>query len=63
MRPMDVDMVCYILAGTFTIAKDGQEPFDVKEGDFYDCGKGTMEVATNIGDTVGIHRIALLMPA
>lgn len=60
---MDMDMVCFILAGTFSIAKDGEEPFEVTEGDVYSCGKGTKERATNIGDTVGIHRIALLMPA
>jgi quercetin dioxygenase-like cupin family protein len=63
MPPMDVDMMCFITAGTFTIAKDGEEPFEVKAGDFYSCGKGTMERVTNIGSDVGIHRIAMLMPA
>jgi hypothetical protein len=61
--PMDMDMMCFIIAGSFRIEKDGFEPFEVKAGDFYSCGIGTKEIATNIGDTVGIHRIALLMPA
>lgn len=63
MSPMSADMVCFILAGTFSVAKEGEEPFEVTEGEFYSCGKDTMEVTTNIGDTVGIHRIAMLMPA
>lgn len=37
---MDVDMMCYILAGEFSIKKAGKEPYTVKEGDFYTCGKG-----------------------
>lgn len=61
--PMDMDMMCFIIAGSFRIEKEGQEPFEVKAGEFYSCGIGTKEVASNIGDTVGIHRIALLMPA
>ncbi len=61
--PMDMDMMCFIIAGAFRIEKEGHEPFEVKAGDFYSCGIGTKEIATNIGDTVGIHRIALLMPA
>ena len=61
--PMDMDMVCFILAGAFTIQKTGIEPYTVKEGDFYTCGIGKKDLATNIGDGVGIHRIALLLPA
>lgn len=63
MTPMGSDMVCFILAGTFSVAKEGEEAFEVTEGEFYTCGKGAMEVTTNIGDTVGIHRGALLMSA
>jgi quercetin dioxygenase-like cupin family protein len=36
---MDVDMMCYILAGEFSIKKTGKEPYTVKEGDFYTCGR------------------------
>jgi quercetin dioxygenase-like cupin family protein len=60
---MDVDMMCYILAGEFSIKKTGKEPYTVKEGDFYTCGKGRTDKATNISSGVGIHRIAMLMPA
>ena len=60
---MDVDMMCYILSGEFSIKKAGKEPYTVKEGDFYTCGKGKTDKATNIGSGVGIHRIAMLMPA
>ncbi|MGF9762356.1 cupin domain-containing protein [Microvirga sp. 0TCS3.31] len=60
---MDVDMMCYILAGEFSIKKAGKEPYTVKEGDFYTCGKGKTDKATNISNGVGIHRIAMLMPA
>ncbi|HZH51447.1 MAG TPA: cupin domain-containing protein [Microvirga sp.] len=60
---MDVDMMCYILAGEFSIKKAGKEPYTVKEGDFYTCGKGKTDKATNIANGVGIHRIAMLMPA
>jgi quercetin dioxygenase-like cupin family protein len=61
-QPMDMDMVCFITAGEFTIRKRGEE-FTVKEGDIYTCGKGKTDMATNISDVVGIHRIALLVPA
>ena len=60
---MDSDMMCYILAGEFSIKKAGKEPYTVKEGDFYTCGKGKTDKATNIGNGVGIHRIAMMMPA
>jgi mannose-6-phosphate isomerase-like protein (cupin superfamily) len=60
---MDVDMMCYILAGEFSIKKAGKEPYTVKEGNFYTCGKGKTDKATNIGNGVGIHRIAMMMPA
>lgn len=60
---MDVDMMCYILAGEFSIKKTGKEPYTVKEGDFYTCGKGKTDKATNIGKGVGVHRIAMLIPA
>ena len=61
-QPMDMDMVCHITAGEFRIRKRGEE-FTVKEGDVYTCGKGKTDMATNISDVVGIHRIALLVPA
>jgi len=35
----------------------------VNAGDFYSCGLGKTDYAENIGGTVGIHRIALLVPA
>ena len=60
---MDSDMVCYILAGEFTIKKAGKEPYTVKEGDFYTCGKGKTDKATNISNGIGIHRIVMLMAA
>lgn len=62
-KPMDMDMICFIIQGKFTIKKEGLDPYTVNEGDFYSCGKGKTDNATNIGDGVGIHRIALLIPA
>ena len=61
--PMDVDMMCFIIAGAFTIQKTGLEPYTVNEGGFYSCGKGKKDLATNISGGVGIHRIAMLIPA
>lgn len=61
--PMDTDMICFIIKGKFTIKKAGLDPYTVNEGEFYSCGKGKTDLATNIGDGVGIHRIALLVPA
>lgn len=60
---MSSDMLCYILAGEFTVKKAGKEPYKVKEGDFYTCGKGKTDKATNIGSGVGIHRIVMMMSA
>jgi hypothetical protein len=60
---MDVDMVCHIIAGEFRIQKTGIPAYTVKEGEIYTCGKGKKDQATNISDVVGIHRIALLIPA
>lgn len=60
---MDVDMVCHIMAGEFTIQKKGIPAYTVKEGFLYTCGKGKTDQATNISKVVGIHRIALLIPA
>jgi hypothetical protein len=59
---MDNDMLCLITAGEFTIKKADRE-FNVKKGDYYTCGKGKTDHATNISDEVGIHRIAILIPA
>jgi hypothetical protein len=60
---MNVDMVCYIMAGEFRIQKTGIPPYVVKEGGVYTCGLGKKDKATNIGDVAGIHRITLLIPA
>jgi quercetin dioxygenase-like cupin family protein len=60
---MDMDMMCFILAGEFTIKKMENQVYTVKEGDFYTCGKGRTDHATNISNRVGIHRIALMIPA
>ena len=60
---MDMDMICFILAGSFKIQKTGLAAYDVKEGDFYSCGIGNKDLATNTGSGIGIHRIALLLPA
>jgi len=59
---MDNDMVCTILAGEFAI-KQGDQEFTVKEGDVYSCGKGRPEESKNTSSVVGVHRIALLIPA
>lgn len=61
--PMDVDMICFIIAGKFSIQKTGLAAYTVDEGGCYSCGKGKKDMATNIGDGDGIHRIALLLPA
>ncbi|HVG48367.1 MAG TPA: hypothetical protein VM899_09575 [Rubellimicrobium sp.] len=61
--PMDMDMICFIIAGSFRIQKEGLEPYVVNAGDYHSCGMGKKDLDTNIGDTVGIHRIALLVPA
>ena len=59
---MDNDMVCTITAGTFTIKKADKE-FKLKEGDMYTCAKGKTDEATNTSKVVGVHRIAVLVPA
>lgn len=59
---MDNDMVCHITAGEFKITKGDME-FTVKEGDMYTCGKGKPDGATNTSNVVGVHRIAVLIPA
>ncbi len=60
--PMDNDMVCYIAAGEFQIKKADKE-FTLKEGEMYTCSKGKTDGATNISNVVGIHRIAMFVPA
>ena len=60
---MDMDMVCQIIAGEFRIQKTGIPAYIVKEGQMYTCGKGKSDSATNIGTVIGVHRIALLIPA
>lgn len=59
---MDNDMVCTITAGAFTIKKADKE-FKLKVGDVYTCSKGKTDEATNTSKEVGIHRIAILVPA
>jgi hypothetical protein len=59
---MDNDMICFITAGEFTIKKADRE-FNVKKGEYYTCGKGKTDGATNISKEVGIHRITVLIPA
>ena len=59
---MDNDMVCTITAGTFTIKKADKE-FKLKVGDMYTCSKGKTDEATNTSKEVGVHRIAVLVPA
>ena len=59
---MDNDMVCTITAGAFTIKKADKE-FKLKVGDVYTCSKGKTDQATNTSKEVGIHRIAILVPA
>ena len=59
---MDNDMVCFITAGEFTIKKADKQ-FNVKKGEYYTCGKGKTDHATNISKEVGIHRITILIPA
>jgi hypothetical protein len=49
--------------GEFTIQKKGIPAYNVKEGFLYTCGKGKTDQATNISNVVGIHRIALMIPA
>ena len=56
-------MVCHVIAGEFTIQKKGIPAYTVKEGGIYTCGKGKSDMATNISKVIGIHRIALLIPA
>jgi hypothetical protein len=61
---MDNDMVCFITAGEFTIKKTNPDKeFNVKKGEYYTCGKGKTDHATNISKEVGIHRITVLIPA
>ncbi|RWC00327.1 MAG: hypothetical protein EOQ57_17175 [Mesorhizobium sp.] len=59
---MDNDMVCTITAGEFTIKKADKE-FKLKVGDVYTCAKGKTDQATNTSKEVGIHRLAVLIPA
>ena len=60
---MDMDMICHIIAGEFKIEKTGLAPYIVKDGEIYTCGIGKKDKATNISNVVGIHRIAMLVPA
>jgi hypothetical protein len=40
-----------------------QTKYTLKKGDIYACGKGTTDIATNTSKGVGVHRIAMLVPA
>ncbi|KUM23347.1 hypothetical protein AU467_33930 [Mesorhizobium loti] len=59
---MTNDMVCTITSGAFTIKKVDKE-FKLKVGDVYTCSKGKTDEATNTSKEVGVHRIAVLVPA
>jgi glyoxylate utilization-related uncharacterized protein len=59
---MDQDIICFITSGEFTIKK-ADRTFNVKEGEYYTCRKGTTDHATNISKVVGVHRITILIPA
>ena len=59
---MDSDLMCYIAAGEFKIKKADKE-FTIKEGEMYTCAKGKSDMATNISNVVGIHRIGILKTA
>jgi len=59
---MDNDMVCTITSGAFTIKKADKE-FKLKVGDMYTCSKGKTDESTNTSQEVGVHRIAILIPA
>ena len=59
-----MDNVCFITAGEFTIKKTNPDKeFNVKKGEYYTCGKGKTDHATNISKEVGIHRVSVLIPA
>ena len=60
---MDTDMFCYILQSDFKIQKAGIPAYVVKQGEAYTCGKGKSDQGTNIGNVIGIMRVAMLMPA
>ena len=60
---MDMDMVCYILQGEFSIQKAGIPAYVVKTGGAYTCGLGKSDQGTNISDVVGIMRVLLMVPA
>ena len=60
--PMDNDMVCTIAAGEFKIKKADKE-FTLKEVEMYTCSKGKTDQATNTSTVVGVHRVAILIPA
>jgi hypothetical protein len=56
------DMVYQIMAGEFKTKKATKE-YMLKKGDIYTCRKGTTDIATNTSKGVGVHRIAMLIPA
>jgi len=59
---MDMDMFCYILQSDFEIKKAGIDPYIVKAGGAYTCGKGKSDQGKNIGTGIGIMRVAMLVP-
>jgi mannose-6-phosphate isomerase-like protein (cupin superfamily) len=59
---METDMVCHITSGEFKVVKNGKE-FTVKQDEVYTCGKGDSDTTTNTSKVVGVHRIAILVPA
>jgi hypothetical protein len=53
---------CFVTAGEFNVKKADKE-FTVKKGEYYTCGNGKTDHATNVSKEVGIHRITILVPA
>jgi hypothetical protein len=51
-----------VIAAAVTIKKADKE-FKLKEGDMYTCAKGKTDESTNTSNEVGVHRIAVLIPA
>ena len=59
---MDVEFICFIIAGKFQMQKTGISACTVDEGGYCGYGTGKKDLAVNIGDGSGIHRNALLLP-
>ena len=60
---MPMDMVCQCIEGELSIDHRHGHSFDVRKGDVWTCAKGQAEDVVNTGNTTGIMRVILLMPA